>query len=194
MKRANRFTLAFVVFCFAIATSVLSVTSHIGDFKHEVHVIPGEDASIALNEDFDEDEIVSYGATSLDYNTTVVSHANTDIYVFVELDVPWLGTDNPMLTPAEGSDWVLYNVDTVDIDNVNYKRFIFAYSDGSTMTALEANAETSSVLSGMSIASMTEGQYGDLASKPFHVVARSVVAKASDGNIDTVWTQVPKGY
>lgn len=191
--RITRLTVAAVVALIIPLSLVFSMSAYIGDFKHVSHVMTAEYVSINLKESYIDDALVRFGATSLDYNAVVENNGNTGIYVFIEFDTPLIGTD-PMLVPTEADGWVLYDEGTATINNVSYKKYVFAYSDGNTMTEVASDGKTGDVFSGVSIASMTQSQYETISNKPFHVVARSVASSSSDGNIDTVWGQVPSGY
>lgn len=163
-------------------------------FFRSSHSLIPETANVQLNESYVEDGLYVYGSDTLPYNTTVINNSNTDVYVFVEFDSPVIG-GSTVLTPVVASGWELYDEGSGTVEEQSVYKYIFAYRSGGTMTALSSGVETGNVFSSVAVnTGLTEAQYGDLGSYPFHVTVRTAVASASDGNAGTVWTQVPAGY
>lgn len=162
--RNIRHTMAMFIMLFLPVCMVLSMSAYLGDFKHVSHVIPSEEVMIELRENYNENILVPYGSQTLNYNATVRNESNTGIYLFIEFDTPWIGTV-PMLKPTAGSGWVFYTEDTTVIDNINYKRYVYAYSNETSMTELAVDGVTGNVFSSVKIANMSEAQYKTLAEK-----------------------------
>lgn len=110
--------------------------------------------------------------------------------MFVEFDSPIVG-GLTVLEPQPASGWVLYNAGSASVDGQSVYRYVYAYGSGTQMTSLGSGIETGSVFSSVGVNSgLSEAQYKTLAEYPFNVAVRTAVASASDGNIDTVWSQV----
>lgn len=189
-QKALIFSLIFAVTAFV----VIGVNAVINNKQRSSHVLNPEISAAVLKESYIEDQLFVYGSAEADYNTTVLNNSNTDMYVFVEFDSQIIG-GNTILTPEAAAGWELYDEGTTTVDGQSVYKYVYAYGNGGSMTALASSIETGNVFEKVMVTDkLTEEQYKTLGEHPFHVVIRAAVASASDGNADTVWSQVDKGY
>lgn len=166
----------------------------INNKQRKSHVLNPEISDAVLKESYVDDQLFVYGSSEADYNTTVLNNSNTDVYVFVEFDSQIIG-GNTILVPQPAAGWELYDEGSTAVDGQSVWKYVYAYGSGGSMTTLASTVETGNVFEKIAVSDkLTEEQYKTLAEHPFHVVIRAAVASGSDGNADTVWSQVDKGY